>query len=314
MILSIDGGGSKVLGLIFNPDTMDVERIAIGGSVKHRDIGLGDASRNLARVIGELVHGYDVSLGVIGLTGLDVASDYDRWNNILIENIGGAFRHILIHDVEMALYAATNIGPGIIVIAGTGVNVAGWNGSEMYKAGDWGWRIGDEGGGYYIGSRILNAVFRHIDGRLNDYELYARVMEYIGARGLDELLEWVYNASPRDIADISILGCRIYGSSGTVRHIFDEAIGELIKSIKAVVERLGRTYPVNYTGGMFKCRYFREVFLKRLGDAGLEPGLFVEHPILGGVYMALRSLKIDYDPGLIRDRVNRSIDKYLKGN
>ena len=69
-------------------------------------------------------------------------------------------------DIEIALAAAFDEGPGIVVSAGTGsVAVGRDRAGKRHRIGGYGWQMGDEGSGYAIGRAALGAVSRAADGR-----------------------------------------------------------------------------------------------------------------------------------------------------
>src|SRR3989454_384571 len=72
----------------------------------------------------------------------------------------------VVPDGEVALMAAFDGRPGIIVNAGTGsVAFARDPAGQVHRAGGHGWQLGDEGGGYWLGRRALDTAARAQDGR-----------------------------------------------------------------------------------------------------------------------------------------------------
>lgn len=73
-----------------------------------------------------------------------------------------AFPHAavrVITDIELALSAATEEGPALVIIAGTGSAVGGRNSAgHVARAGGWGPWIGDDGSAYDIGRRAVKAA------------------------------------------------------------------------------------------------------------------------------------------------------------
>ncbi len=64
-------------------------------------------------------------------------------------------------DGAVALAAAFDREPGIVVNAGTGsVAFARDATGQVHRAGGHGWQLGDEGGGYWLGRRALDAAAR----------------------------------------------------------------------------------------------------------------------------------------------------------
>ncbi len=79
-----------------------------------------------------------------------------------------AFPHAavrVITDIELALSAATDEGPALVIIAGTGSAVGGRNSAgQVARAGGWGPWIGDDGSAYDIGRRAVKAALSARDG------------------------------------------------------------------------------------------------------------------------------------------------------
>src|ERR1700692_472856 len=70
----------------------------------------------------------------------------------------------VVGDMQIALDAAFDTGPGVIVIAGTGSIAYGRDplGTTL-RAGGWGFAIGDEGSAHWIGRSAVSAVLRAAD-------------------------------------------------------------------------------------------------------------------------------------------------------
>lgn len=79
-----------------------------------------------------------------------------------------AFPHAavrVITDIELALHAAAEEGPAVVIIAGTGSATGGRNASgQVARAGGWGPWIGDDGSAYDIGRQAVKAVLSARDG------------------------------------------------------------------------------------------------------------------------------------------------------
>lgn len=98
-------------------------------------------------------------------------------------------------DVEIALDAAFRGGPGILVLAGTGSNVAGRTPEGVIAtAGGWGPALADQGSGHRIGEEALRAIFLAKDeGR--ETRLLDAVMRFWNLSSCELLIEHA-NCSP----------------------------------------------------------------------------------------------------------------------
>ena len=74
----------------------------------------------------------------------------------VLRRIGFKARLLVTNDALIALVAAVGHAPGIVIIAGTGSIAYGRNArDEAARAGGWGYVLGDEGSGYWIGRHAL---------------------------------------------------------------------------------------------------------------------------------------------------------------
>src|SRR5438093_1490445 len=64
---------------------------------------------------------------------------------------------------------------------------------EAARAGGWGYVVGDEGSGYFIGRHALRAVVRHADGRGRETSLTPRLLGHFGLTSAAELIRRVYH-------------------------------------------------------------------------------------------------------------------------
>lgn len=96
-------------------------------------------------------------------------------------------------DAIAALASGTRAGPGVGLIAGTGVcAVAEAADGHRLVRGGWGRLLGDEGGGYWIGLQALRAAARADDGRGSATTLYDQVVRQCGAGDMRGVFARVY--------------------------------------------------------------------------------------------------------------------------
>ena len=262
-IASIDSGASKSDVLIYDGEkTVNFKRF--NSSLNYHNISMERLKRNLDIIFDHLTK-YGVETIVWGIAGLDSPRDYIFWEKLLSEY--NKFKHHVLHDVEMALYAGDPEGQGILIVSGTGSNVYGRKGDKKVKCGDWGALYGDDFSGYRIGSRFLNRILKIFDGRvMEDAELLTLTLKYLGI-SKDELPNWIYNSSVDDVAGLSKFICK-HAIYKTVKEILDSIISEMHLALKTVINIIGEKAPIYYTGGVFKCRYIRYSFILMCKENG----------------------------------------------
>src|SRR5690606_18783722 len=96
----------------------------------------------------------------LGIAGVDRPDDAAVVQGIM-KRIGYKARVLVVNDALVALEAGAPGQPGIVIISGTGSICYGRNADGMAaRSGGWGYVLGDEGSGYWIGRAALRAVLR----------------------------------------------------------------------------------------------------------------------------------------------------------
>ena len=157
-------------------------------------------------------------------------------------------------DIEIALAAAFDEGPGIVVSAGTGsVAVGRDRAGRRQRIGGYGWQMGDEGSGYAIGRAALGAVSRAADGRSPRTALSERVLAATRSDDFDALVRWAAGASPAEVAALAphVLDVAAHGDT-LAQGIADYAARELTQLVLCLLPTLDVEPPVGVavTGGL----------------------------------------------------------------
>ena len=98
-----------------------------------------------------------------------------------MKRIGYKARVLVVNDALVALEAGAPGEPGVVIISGTGSIAYGRNAAgEAARSGGWGYVLGDEGSGYWIGRAALRAVLREADERGPKTALTPLLLEHFG--------------------------------------------------------------------------------------------------------------------------------------
>jgi len=165
----------------------------------------------------------------------------------------------LVHDSEIALVGGTGgRRDGVVVIAGTGSIAVGHDGAgRVVRAGGWGHVLGDEGSGYQIAQRGLNAATRARDGRGPATSLLESLPDAVGAASVEDLASRIYLEGwpAGQIAALApvVLTAADEGDA-VARGIVAAAGHELSRAAVAVIRALGKDethLEVVLSGGVF---------------------------------------------------------------
>jgi glucosamine kinase len=199
----------------------------------------------------------------------------------------------VVGDMQTALEAAFDRGPGVIVNAGTGSFAYGRNGEgKTARAGGWGFAIGDEGSAHWIGRSAVNLLLRasdRFDG-MAESPLAKALFKAWGVFSLGDLSRAANSIPPPDFAALSPSVFVSHDDLAT--QVLTAAGRELAAITLVVMERLfakdqSSAVPVAMTGGVFRhAPQVREVFYNELRE--LEPRAEINPQVVDPVEGALR--------------------------
>ena len=260
--LGVDGGGTNTRAAIIDREgNVSGEGNALAANFLR--VGLSDAVEHVTSAVEQACSaaGIDrnqIQAACFGLAGVGNAKHRRQMHDAL-------FRALQINamsvetDARVALAGATNLEPGVVIIAGTGSIAYGMNDRGEYaRAGGWGPAMGDEGSGHYIGRRALEAVVSAFDHRAPETSLTGDVCRHFGVTSPSELPPVIYDSPTeimREIAQLSRIVVKAARGGDVVSlGILTDAAIELARAVAAVIERLKmrhQSFRVAYVGGVF---------------------------------------------------------------
>jgi N-acetylglucosamine kinase-like BadF-type ATPase len=177
----------------------------------------------------------------IGIAGVDRAED-DRIVRAMMRRLGFRSHTLIVNDALIALVAGVGDGPGVVIIAGTGSIAYGVNPErQAARAGGWGYVLGDEGSGFWIGREALMAVVREADGRGPRTRLTPLVLEHFTLSEVSGLVREIYDQGlhRRAVAALGPVVARAREDGDIVAgEILRHASEELTRAAASVTERL----------------------------------------------------------------------------
>lgn len=280
----IDGGGTKTAIVLVDAAGDELARV-ITGTSNAALIGHDEAGTVLRAGLEEAMAmcGRQVVGAWFGLSGADRPEDQRRLLPYL-EDLCVTIR--LTNDAELVMAALPN-QVGLVVVAGTGSIAFGQTASgERIRAGGWGQILGDEGSGYDLARRMLQAYTGEIDGRSGSTGCTGAVMQALGLTEPFQLIHWVY-ARERTKGEIAALSSILLDQAelgdAIAIEIMEQSAASLALTAGAAAVRLGvsEPLPIALTGGLLlhSTRY-REAFLAKLSAVHLLQDYLVEDPAL----------------------------------
>lgn len=289
LFLAIDAGGTKTRCLL--ADETQVLARASTGSVKLMRVSEAEATGRLRGMLAELADEAGVPLsGVtrtcIGLAGSTIDA-VREWAEREIGSVAGGDL-VLCGDEEIALEAAFQGGPGILVIAGTGSNVMGRAADgTMYGAGGWGPALGDEGSGYWIGVEALRAGFWAKDRGVAT-TLLEEIGEFWGTKSLGEIVEKANERPGPDFAALTpiVAKCAESGDDLAVA-VLERAGDELAEQVALVALKMKESGDSGELGVAYTGSVLEHIALVRAAMVGALKASTPEATVLEGAVDAL---------------------------
>lgn len=301
LCLGVDGGGTNTRAAILDrhgrlrgegrAEAANFLRVGLTTAVANIQAAVVSACRAAG------IEAHDIAAACIGLAGVGNSKHRSEMEKALHGALG--IRRMSVEtDARVALAGATNLEPGVVIIAGTGSIAYGINRHREYaRAGGWGPAMGDEGSGYYIGRRALAAVVSAYDHRLEPTSMTEAVCQHFGVSTPPELPPVIYESPTKvmhEVAELAKIVARAARDGDAVaRGILTDAAVELARAVVAVIKRLelqDETFRVAYVGGVFDAG---EMIIAPMADeitkvaprASIAPPL--SPPVIGAARLAL---------------------------
>lgn len=297
--LGIDGGGTKTTCAVGDESSLLVT--AMAGPSNLVRVGESQARESLQRAAQQACAAAGITLEQVERTCVGGAG---AARAELAEKVRGFLSEILstpidvMGDMEIALEAAFDRGPGVVVIAGTGSIAYGRDPEgRTARAGGWGFAIGDEGSAHWIGRAAIIAVLKSSDrdpGAAQSALAEALCKEW-NVNSLSDLARVANSLPPPNFA--ALFPPLLSAQDEVSLSILRQAGRELAEVASVVMNRLfekGHTgpVPVATTGGVFRhAALVRDVFYNDLHvlDSRALINRRVVEPVEGALRLARKA-------------------------
>ena len=300
-VLGIDAGGTKTVCLLADEHGTVLAEARRGGA-NLQAVGELDVEKVLHDVMEEAIGDRDVPPAAIclGMAGVDRPDDAAVVKSIM-KRIGYKARMLVVNDALVALEAGVPGQPGVVVISGPGSISYGRNArGEAARSGGWGYVLGDEGSGYWIGRAALRAVLRQSDHRGPETVLSPLLLDHFGIRRAQELIHEVYHTNLKPSAIGSLAQCvqaAFTQGDAVAIGILRGGADELEASALSVARRLdmvGQPFTFILAGGILRAVPWLEQELERrlpVSSPQSRVRLLDREPAAGAVALALQEAR-----------------------
>lgn len=304
IFLGVDGGGTKTALCLISEAGEVLAHLDAPGTY-YLDAASEEGVGLVGRVLGEAVPAVcaaagrepsEIAFAFFGLPAYgEVSADMSALDAAPRSALGHG-RYRCANDMLCAWAGSLGLEDGINVVSGTGSMTYGSWGDQSVRVGGWGELFGDEGSGYWIGVRGLQAFTQMSDGRLPGGPLLDVLRERLTLDSDLAVIDVVLNrwrGDRREVASLSRTVVEAAHRGDTVAEgILAAAADQLVRLVDTTRRRLqvppGETVPVSYSGGVFSAIEVRTAFEQRLSASTARFDLRTPRypPVLGAALYA----------------------------
>ncbi len=258
-LLAVDGGGTKTLGMLHCQHSGQRWQARSGPAQLTNDFA--SALQNVRELCLLLCQQAGITpeqiTAIVGLAG---AGNPDLHNAFYAELALPFARWQLTTDARISLHGA-NLGEPVAVVAiGTGsVGMRLQQDGTELQVGGWGFNIGDEGGGAWLGQQLVRELLWQLDWQRPLTPLLQAVATHCGS-DIASILPWLKQAKATDFATLAPL---VYQ--------FDEPLAQQLQlrqaqaiSELALCSLAAQPLPLVLLGGLAnKCQHFLNESLRK---------------------------------------------------
>jgi N-acetylglucosamine kinase-like BadF-type ATPase len=248
--LGIDAGASATQWVLINDNGLVKSGVqeAMDGHL-YRQTSVERMKKVLSGIAQE-ISGNKVSSVYMGITGV-------MHDGSIEKEIDGVFncQATVVSDIELAYRANFLAGEGILLYAGTGsVTYAIDQSGQVHQIGGWGYLLGDEGAGYWIGKEAIRLALFQLESKKTILEgsLSHQVLNAMQAHDWETVKTFVYAKDRSEIAALSrIVDFAATSGDADAVSILNKAAAHLAELVDRIDKNLVRkSLPVIFTGGI----------------------------------------------------------------
>ena len=292
LYLGIDGGGTGLRVILADAD-LGIYSQAVATTANPSLVGRPRA----AAIVQETIRAAfgDLSPQVVAAVGIGVAgaaaSHSADWLIEIVHEVLPQAQVVPSADYEIALVGALGHRFGLLVLSGTGALAYGVNAAgKSALVGGWGYLLGDEGSGYWLGLEGLRAVVRAHDGRGPETTLNETLLLALRLQTVEALIPWLYLGSESRTPEVAALAPLVLEAARRndpcAVEIVSRGARELALAAQTVMRRLSLSAPsIAFAAGLLSSSNPLSDALCRLLDLERLPQPLYS-PAMGAVLLA----------------------------
>ncbi|MFB9331952.1 N-acetylglucosamine kinase [Actinoplanes octamycinicus] len=279
LVVGVDAGGTASTAVVATTGGRIVGR-GRSGPGNPLTAGAGNAAASDAAAVREALGEHSparVGAATLGIAGPATAAVFAP----ALAALGVTGPVTVVGDVVTAFAAGSPAESGAVLIAGTGAIAAAVRADSVVRTADgWGWLLGDEGSGRWIGLQAVRVAIRNWSS-----PLAVRIATRAGVGTADEMVYWAQALPWEEIGALVPLVCAAARAGDPhATAIVEQAVTHLVRTL----DELGAPGPVVLGGGLLAGDTpVRDGVLATLRSRGDHPRTSTD-PAAGAAWLAAR--------------------------
>lgn len=292
--MGVDAGGTSSTAVLYNGS--EVHAMVQGGPGNMKRIGYDGVVALVASLFEQLqaiAPTQPIERIGIGLAGAGKPEEQTKLRSLLMARF--SLPCTVATDAAIALHGAFDGAAGMLLIAGTGSIAYGRNrlSKQPERVGGWGWQVGDEGSGSWLGREAVRCALLAEDGRGDETALSPTICAALSIATITDCIPLIYSTewSAQRYGEIAPLVLETAKEDYVARRLVRLAASHLAKHLVVLQQKLGgeaQVRDVVFSGGLIaNDTLLRQELLTELDHIGtFSLTTAVYSPAVGAARMA----------------------------
>ena len=289
LLVGADIGGTSTKVGVATSDGRVVS-LATGGPGNPNTVGLDGSAAQIHDVIDRALQGLsgNVVAVVIGLAGGSRAAAEAPFLSAAVPH-RVAVRPTLVSDLNVAFSTATPAPQGYVIVAGTGSVAGHIVGADLVARRDgWGWLLGDQGSGYWLGREAVRSTLAALDHERELTPLQTAVLDAAASPDYLHLIQACYSHPPTWLSQFAPLVSQHADTDRAAGDIAQRAAQHLVDTVLSLKPQPSQ--PLVLGGSVLTtpgpvARHFRTTIAQLLDN----PVLTARTGVVGALWIAART-------------------------
>ncbi|MCY4146447.1 MAG: hypothetical protein OXE95_09200 [Chloroflexi bacterium] len=261
LFAGIDGGGSSLRVAIVDARLATIATQS-AGTANPSISGREGAQAHIRATVRATLRQAGIAPERIAAAGIGIAGASNLhskdWLLATLAPVLPSARLVPSSDLEIALVGALGRRHGILLLAGTGSAAYGCApGGQRLQVGGWGYLLGDEGSGYWMGMQLLRGITAAYDQDIGLTELGAACLDALELETARDLVGWLYRgneAAPARVAKLARLVLDVARTGDDeAKRLVAAAARHLAKQVEWLRSQLDYPCaPIAFAGGLLE--------------------------------------------------------------